>query len=95
MPPEYGFEVRLWLTGETPTGVHDAVADNQAGRIEQIGPDRYQLNLGDIRFAQGVLGREGIYNWTVAIVQISPGYADFDLQALPAAFKYEPFPAGR
>ncbi len=95
LPPEYGFEVRLWLNGEPQTGVHDAVLDNKEGRIESIGSNRYQLKVGNIRYAKGVLGREGIYNWTVAVVQISPNYADFGLQAVSARFKYEPFRSGR
>jgi hypothetical protein len=95
LPSKYGFEVRVWLPGEPQASVHDAVLENRAGLIEKIGPNRYQLKVGDIRFAEGVLGREGIYNWTVAIVQISPDYSDLDLQAVPTRFKYEPFPAGR
>jgi hypothetical protein len=87
--------VRVWPPGDPPPSVHDAVLENRAGLIEKIGPNRYQLKVGDIRFAEGVLGREGIYNWTVAIVQISPDYSDLDLQAVPTRFKYEPFPAGR
>jgi hypothetical protein len=95
LPLEYGFEVRVWLTGEPQAGVHDAVLDRREGRIESLGPDRYQLKVGNIRYAQGVLGREGIYNWTVAVVRVSPSYADFGLQAVPARFLYEPFQIGR
>jgi hypothetical protein len=91
LTPKYGFEVRVWLNGEPPTGVHDAVLDNQEGRIEQIGPNRYRLKVSDIRYAKGVLGREGNYYWTVLVVQISPTYTDFGLQAIPARFRYEPF----
>ncbi|MBE7473769.1 MAG: hypothetical protein HS114_31960 [Anaerolineales bacterium] len=95
LPPEYGFEVRVWLTGEPQAGVHDAVLDHREGRIESLSSDRYQLKVGNIRYAQGVLGREGIYNWTVAVVRVSPAYADFGLQTVPARFLYEPFQIGR
>jgi len=95
LPPEYGFEVRVWLTGEPQVGVHDAVLDRREDRIEFLGSNRYQLKVGNIRYAQGVLGREGIYNWTVAVVRVSPAYADFGLQAVPARFLYEPFQLGR
>ncbi len=95
LPPEYGFEVRVWLTGEPQAGVHDAVLDRREDRIEFLGSNRYQLKVGNIRYAQGVLGREGIYNWTVAVVRVSPAYADFGLQAVPARFLYEPFQLGR
>lgn len=91
LAPKYGFEVRAWLQGEPPLGVHDAVLDSQVGGIEQIGPNRYQLKVGNIRYAKGVLGREGNYYWTVLVVQVSPTYVDFGLQAVPARFRYEPF----
>jgi hypothetical protein len=65
--------------------------DSQVGGIEQIGPNRYQLKVGNIRYAKGVLGREGNYYWTVLVVQVSPTYVDFGLQAVPARFRYEPF----
>jgi hypothetical protein len=83
------------LPGEPQAGVHDAVLDHREGRIEAIGRNRYRLKVSDIRYARGVLGRAGIYNWTVAIVQVDPNYAEFGLQAVPARFPYEPFPRGR
>jgi hypothetical protein len=86
--PQLGFEVRVWREGEPPAGAHDAVLDNQQGRIEQIGPNRYRLNL-DIRQAAGVRERTGEYLWTVALVQISPGYADLAQQAEPARLRFE------
>ena len=88
VPPDFGFEVRVWREDEPPAGVHDAVLDNQQGRIEQIGENRYRLST-NIRQAFGVQGRTGEYLWTVALVQISPQYADLGQQAEPAHLRFE------
>jgi serine/threonine-protein kinase len=88
LPPGFGFEVRVWREGAPPVGAHNAVLDNQAGRIERIGENRYRIKL-DIRDAAGVRGRTGIYLWTVALVQISPTYAAPGLQAEPTRLRFE------
>jgi hypothetical protein len=88
VPTDYGFEVRVWREGEPLAGAHDAVADNRNGNIKSIGENRYQTNF-DIRGSAGVLGRSGEYLWTVALVQISPNYADLGHQAEPARFRFE------
>jgi tetratricopeptide (TPR) repeat protein len=82
VPPQYGFEVRVWREGEYPTGAHNAVLDNQQGNITKIGQNKYGLNI-DITDAAGVQEKSGIYLWTVAFVQISPEYADLGQQAVP------------
>lgn len=92
VPPEFGFEVRIWREGEPPTGVHDAILDNKAGRIEPLGQNRYRLTT-DITNAAGVRGRSGEYNWTVILIQIDPVYADnLGPAAQPACVRFE---AGR
>jgi len=83
VPPDFGFEVRIWREGEPPAGVHAAVLDNREGRVEKIGENRYRLRV-DIRQAAGVQERTGEYLWSVALVQISPTYADPGMQAEPA-----------
>jgi serine/threonine-protein kinase len=88
LPDGFGFEVRVWREGEPPAGVHDAVLDNRQGRIEKIGENRYRLQV-DIRQAAGVRERTGEYLWTVALVQLSPTYADLGLQAEPARLRFE------
>jgi tetratricopeptide (TPR) repeat protein len=88
LPSGTGFEVRVWCEGEPPAGVHDAVLDNQNGNIKHLDGNRYSLNT-DIREAAGVHARSGIYLWTVALVQISPGYADLGRQANPARLRFE------
>ncbi|MCP4361188.1 MAG: hypothetical protein GY796_24535 [Chloroflexi bacterium] len=93
MPPEFGFEVRVWREGEFPAGVHNAEEDNQNGRIERIGENRYRLNV-NVHDAAGVKDRRGEYWWTVALVQISPTYADLGQQAEPARFRFEPGGSG-
>ena len=87
VPDGYGFEVRVWREGEQPAGVHDAVADNQNGNIKHIGENIYGLSI-DIKGAAGVLDHSGEYLWTVALVQISPNYADTGQQAPPARFRF-------
>ena len=89
LPPAYSFEVRVWVPGAVPTGVHDAVADSQTGRIEQIGTNRYQLDISNIRAAEGVQGQAGIYLWTVQLVRVAPDYAEFGLQAEPTQLRIE------
>jgi serine/threonine-protein kinase len=88
IPAEFGFEVRVWREGEAPAGAHDAVQDNQQGRVERIGPNTYRLNV-NIRDAFGVRGRTSQYLWTVALVRISPNYADLGRQAEPAYLRFE------
>jgi serine/threonine protein kinase len=88
LPAEVGFEVRVWRKGEPPVGAHDAVQDNQQGRIEQIGENTYRLTI-NIRQASGVRERTGRYLWTVVLVQISPNYADLGRQARPANLRFE------
>jgi tetratricopeptide (TPR) repeat protein len=88
LPPGYGFEVRVWREGEPPAGVHNAVMDNRNGNVKNIGGDQYRLSV-DIREAAGVRGRSGIYLWTVALVQVNPGYVDLGQQADPARLRFE------
>lgn len=80
IPPDHGFEVRVWHQNESMAGAHNAVFDNQEGLIEQLGENRYRLAL-DITESAGVRGRSGEYLWTVALVKIDPAYADLGLQA--------------
>lgn len=87
LPPGFGFEVRVWREGETPSGVHNAQLDNTNGNIKHDG-NRYRLSI-DIREAAGVQGRSGIYSWSVALVQVSPTYADLGQQADPAQLRFE------
>jgi tetratricopeptide (TPR) repeat protein len=88
LPPGFGFEVRVWREGEFPSGVHDAVLDNQSGNIKNIDGNRYHFST-DIRDAPSVQSRSGEYLWTVALVQISPEYKDLGQQAEPARLRFE------
>ena len=88
MPPGFGFEVRVWRDGEPAVGAHDAVLDNQNGIIENIDEQEYRLNI-NILDAAGVRGHSGTYLWTVALVQVSPSYADLGQQATPAQLRLE------
>lgn len=88
VPPGFGFEVRVWRKGEPQLGAHDAILDNQSGNIENIDGHKYHLNT-NIEEAAGVGGRSGIYSWTVALVQVSPSYADIGQQARPAQLRLE------
>lgn len=89
VPPDLGFEVCVWREDEARLGAHDAVKDNNEGRIEWIGENKYRLSI-DITEAAGVEGRRGEYLWTVALVQINPEYADLGRQAKPARLRFEP-----
>jgi hypothetical protein len=93
VPPEFGFEIRVWREGEPPLGAHDAMADNQQHRIEQVGPAQYRLSI-DITDAAGVRGRGGEYFWTVVLVRISPVYQDTGQQAAPDRFQFVPNQGG-
>jgi serine/threonine protein kinase len=88
LPPDLGFEVRVWAEGEPQAGAHDSVLDNQNGNVRNVGGSQYRLST-DIKEAAGVKGRTGIYWWTVALVQISPAYADLGQQADPAQLRFE------
>jgi hypothetical protein len=88
VPPDYGFEVRVWRENEPAAGAHDAVLDNQQGRIEQLNEQHYRLTL-DITQAAGVRERSGEYLWSVALVQINPAYADLGLQAEASRLRFE------
>jgi hypothetical protein len=82
LSPEYGFEVRVWRDGQLPTGVHNAVLDNQNGTVKSLGNNKYALDV-NIKDAAGILGNSGEYLWTVALVRISPKYRDLAQQAPP------------
>lgn len=88
IPPNTGFEVMVWRNGEPATGAHDAIADNQNGRIQNLGGGRYRLTL-DISGAWGVQGRGGDYLWTVSLVQTAPSYAGLGIQAEPATLRLD------
>lgn len=88
LPPDTGFEVRVWREGEAPAGVHNAMQDNKAGRIERIGENTYRL-IVDVTEAAGVQGRTGEYWWTVGLIQISPAYNYIGEESPPARFRFE------
>jgi hypothetical protein len=84
-----GFEVRVWREGGPPLGVHNALEDNQQGKIVALGNSTYRL-IADISNAPGVLHQTGMYSWTVVLVQISPGYeGNLGIQAAPGRLRFE------
>lgn len=83
-----GFEVRVWREGEPPSGVHNAVEDNQKGNIVAVGNNTYRLSV-NIKEAYGVKGRSGEYWWTVVLIQFQPEYKDLGTQAAPARLRFE------
>ncbi len=85
---DQGFEVRVWREGELAAGVHDAVQDNQNGRVVALGNSTYRLTV-DITDAYGVQRRSGEYLWTVVLIQISPEYKDLGKQATPGRLRFE------
>jgi hypothetical protein len=87
LPPDAGFEVRVWKEGQPQAGVHNAVLDNTHGNITQDG-DTYRLHT-DISQAFNVQGHSDVYWWTVALVRISPSYADLGQQAPPGQLRFE------
>ena len=96
IPPTYSFEVRAWWPGSPPLGVHDSVLDARTGQIERLGPNRFRLNISNIRFAEPIKGQSGIYFWTVLLVRVAPEYTDFAIQsAEPGRFRYESGGSGK
>jgi tetratricopeptide (TPR) repeat protein len=87
VPSGYGFEVRVWREGSVPLGVHNAVLDNQNGNVQHLGGNKYRLNT-NITDAAGIRGQSGDYLWTVALVQVSPDYADLGQQAAPGHLRF-------
>jgi hypothetical protein len=85
LPPECGFEVRVWRDGDIPRGVHDAVLDNKNGAIKSINGNEYQLDIPFLYNLPSVTGTAH-YWWTVAIVQIEPTYYNFERKADPIRF---------
>jgi hypothetical protein len=73
--------------------VHDAILDNQNGNVRNLGGNQYRLST-DIQEVPSVHGSSGAYWWTVALVQISPAYADLGQQANPARLRFEADGAG-
>lgn len=85
LPPECGFEVRIWRDGDIPRGVHDAMIDNKNGAIKAINGNEYRLDIPFMYNLPSVTGTAH-YWWTVAIVQIEPDYYNFERQADPSRF---------
>jgi non-specific protein-tyrosine kinase len=99
IPPDHGFEVRVWREGEPQMGIHDAVGDNREGRIEQIAPHHYRLsiNIKDVLGPSGLSPRpSGEYLWTVGLVKVQPAYANLGepYWAEPTRFRFEAPGAG-
>jgi serine/threonine protein kinase len=88
LPPEQGFEVRVWRDGEPPSGIHNAVLDNQNGTVQSLGDGTFRL-IADITESAGVNQQSGTYNWTVLLVQISPEYKELGIQAAPGQLRFE------
>lgn len=93
LPQGCGFEVSLWRTGEARRGVHDAVADWQAGNVKLTSQNEYRLTIPYLHDLPSVRGRAGEYNWTVALVQVQPVYRPTGHSAPPAWF-YVDGPSG-
>jgi hypothetical protein len=92
LSPENGFEVRVWRDGQVPTGVHNAVLDNQNGAVKSLGNNKYALDV-NITDAAGIQGHSGEYLWTVGLVRISPKFRDLAQQAPPGRLLFAA-PAG-
>ncbi len=88
LPAGYGFEIRVWADGEPPLGAHDAVRDNQLGKVKFTGGDEYRL-IANIKDAAGVRQRSGEYNWAVALIQYQPEYKDLGIVSTPARLRFE------
>ncbi|HMQ53074.1 MAG TPA: AAA-like domain-containing protein [Anaerolineae bacterium] len=88
LPPDFGFEIKVWREGEPPLGAHNAVLDNKNGNIERIGENRYRL-VTNIKHAAGVEDQSGQYLWTVALVRVAPEYGDLGQQAESLPLRYE------
>jgi hypothetical protein len=86
-PADTGFEIRVWRPGEPPLGAHDALLDNQQGRVRQVAENTYRLSI-DISQAAGVRNRTGEYLWTVVLIQTNPEYADLGIQSEPAHLRF-------
>jgi len=76
------FEIRLWSQDDSHHyGAHNAQESNAL--VHQVG-DTYTARLdlnGAYSFIQHGPGR---YNWSVAIVEIEPGYRDLGIEADPS-----------
>ncbi len=89
LPAGCGFEVLLWRVGDPPRGVHDAVADNLNNVIKLSRANEYRLEIPFLNQLPSTAVGSGDYNWTVAIVQVSPQYRSFGRQADPAYVRIE------
>lgn len=85
LPKECGFEVSVWRVGGSPSGVHDAVADNKNGVVKLLPQNQYRLDVPFMHNLPSVVG-SGDYFWTVSIVEIDPGYRSFNRSATPSRF---------
>ncbi len=83
-----GFEVRVWRDSTIHWGAHNAVEDSQADKVQPLPNNTYRLEIGDIKSAEGVKGGSGLYQWTVALVEIYPTYKNLGsaYEATPRTF---------
>lgn len=79
LPPDYGFEVRIWREGEEIYGANDPANGVQREN------DRYSLTL-DVTSAPGVGGREGVYLWTVRLIPLGADIDHPPIEAEPGKF---------
>jgi serine/threonine protein kinase len=69
LPPNQGFEVRLYRANATPAGAMDA--KNQAAIMCNPATGERSVTVGNIYLTGGVKGAtEGVFHWDVAVVQL-------------------------
>lgn len=70
VPPDMGFELRVWREGRNPEGAMDAVS--QQGDVLCV-DGVYSYTVGDLQSAPGVNGAtEGTFLWDVRLLRIDP-----------------------
>ncbi|MDM8531305.1 hypothetical protein QUF63_09035 [Anaerolineales bacterium HSG25] len=88
LPETLAFELRIWKEGEAHFGAYDA---RQVARKPNA-KGEYTLTF-PVSSAHGVR-QNGIYLWTVAIVQIEPEYKDLEIEAEPRFLQINVFDNG-
>jgi serine/threonine protein phosphatase PrpC len=79
---DLSFEIRVWLPGSRPEGVHDARLLKQDPTFQALDGDKYSVTL-TLRGARGLKGTSSDYFWSVGVVRIEPGYEWLNLEADP------------
>jgi|GEM_PF-341649 len=79
---DLSFEIRVWLQGDNPSGVHDAKLLKQDPLFVNPEGNRYFMTL-NLKGVTGIPRTSPDYLWSVGVVRIQPDYEWLGIESAP------------